>query len=62
MPSLQNMTLKAIEVLKRDDRGFLLVVEGGLIDQAHHRGTARKALSETIAMDEAVKATINAMQ
>lgn len=58
MPSLAEMTEKAIEVLLHSNKGFVLVVEGGLIDQAHHRGWARRALSETAAMDEAVKKTI----
>ncbi|KAH8387011.1 hypothetical protein KR093_004141 [Drosophila rubida] len=56
MPSLTNMTLKALEVLGNSDKGYLLVVEAGMIDQAHHRGHARKALSEVLALDEAVQA------
>ncbi|XP_055379328.1 alkaline phosphatase [Condylostylus longicornis] len=62
MPSLANMTLKAIEVLKSKEKGFLLIVEGGMIDQAHHRGIARKALSETLALNDAVNASLNAMK
>ena len=57
MPSLKDMTLKALDVLKSKNQGFLLVVEGGMIDQAHHRGAARKALSETLALHFAVEAT-----
>lgn len=62
MPSLATMTEKAIEVLLKSNKGFVLVVEGGLIDQAHHRGWARRALSETAAMDEAVKKSIEVMK
>lgn len=62
MPSLATMTEKAIEVLLNPNKGFVLVVEGGLIDQAHHRGWARRALSETAAMDEAVKKSIEAVK
>lgn len=62
MPSLKNMTIKALEVLKRNENGFILVVEGGLIDQAHHRGWAHRALSETVAMDAAVNATLEIMK
>lgn len=62
MPSLANMTSKAIEILSKNRKGFLLVVEGGLIDQAHHRGHARRALSETAAMDDAVKVAIDLMK
>lgn len=56
MPSLTNMTIKALEVLGNSDKGYLLVVEAGMIDQAHHRGQARKALSEVLALNEAVQA------
>ncbi|EDW06417.1 alkaline phosphatase [Drosophila mojavensis] len=56
MPSLTNMTLKALEVLGNSDKGYLLIVEAGMIDQAHHRGNARKALSEVLALNEAVQA------
>lgn len=62
MPSLMNMTEKALKILKRNQNGFVLVVEGGMIDQAHHRGFARRALSEVAAMDEAVKRTLEIMQ
>lgn len=62
MPSLMNMTEKALKILKRNKNGFVLVVEGGMIDQAHHRGFARRALSEVAAMDEAVKRTLDIMQ
>ncbi|ALC49837.1 CG16771 [Drosophila busckii] len=55
MPSLANMTRKALQVLGNSDTGYLLVVEAGLIDQAHHRGKARKALSEVLALNEAVE-------
>lgn len=62
MPSLSNMTEKALKILKRNSKGFVLVVEGGLIDQAHHRGWAHKALSETAAMDEAVEKTLHVLK
>lgn len=62
MPSLMNMTESALKILKRNKRGFLLVVEGGMIDQAHHRGHAKRALSEVAAMDEAVKRALDIMR
>lgn len=62
MPSLANMTKKAIQVLKNRHNGFVLVVESGLIDMAHHRGYARTALSETVAMDEAVKTALDVLK
>lgn len=62
MPSLMNMTESALKILKQNKRGFLLVVEGGMIDQAHHRGHAKRALSEVAAMDEAVKRALDIMR
>lgn len=62
MPSLMNMTEKALKILKRNGNGFVLVVEGGMIDQAHHRGYAHRALSEAAAMDDAVKRTLEIMK
>ncbi|XP_005186059.1 alkaline phosphatase [Musca domestica] len=61
MPSLKQMTLKALQVLRSKNQGFLLVVEGGMIDQAHHRGTARKALNEVLAFNDAINATLQAL-
>lgn len=55
-PSLSEMTSKAINILKRNkDKGFFLLVEGGLIDIAHHDSLAKKALEETLQFEEAVK-------
>lgn len=44
---------------RRDhDRGFFLMVEGGRIDHGHHAGNAYRALTDTIAMDDAIKAAL----
>lgn len=54
-PSLAEMTKTAIDVLKRKNkRGFLLVVEAGKIDLAHHYNNAFRALDDTLALDEAI--------
>jgi len=62
LPSLAEMTAKAIEVLSRDPDGFFLMVEGGAIDwMAHNKdiaGTAR----DVIAFDEAVEVAYNFAQ
>ena len=55
-PSLAEMTRAAINMLKRADKGFFLVVEGGRIDHAHHSGIAYRALTDTVAFAEAVEA------
>uniref|UniRef100_A0A1B6IP91 alkaline phosphatase n=1 Tax=Homalodisca liturata TaxID=320908 RepID=A0A1B6IP91_9HEMI len=62
MPSLSQMTETAIKVLLKNKKGFLLVVEGGMIDQSHHRGYARDALDETICFEAAVQASINLLK
>ena len=53
-PSLADMTRGAIERLRGNAQGFVLLVEGGRIDHAHHSGNAFRALTDTIAMSEAV--------
>lgn len=58
-PSLQAMTQKAIDILQRNDRGFLLVVESGRIDHAHHAGNAKRALTDNIEFAEAVQTAMN---
>lgn len=62
MPTIERMTAKAISVLSKNTKGFILVVEGGMIDMAHHRGWARRALEETSAMNTAVETTVNMMK
>ncbi|XP_078337678.1 alkaline phosphatase-like [Crassostrea virginica] len=57
-PSLTEMTSKAIKILKRNEKGFVLVVEGGRIDHAHHDNNAKRALEETVQFEEAVKTAI----
>ncbi|KAF4528178.1 hypothetical protein B566_EDAN016821 [Ephemera danica] len=58
-PSLVNMTVKAIELLRENKNGFLLVVEGGQMDQAHHQNHARLAMMETEQLDAAVTAALD---
>lgn len=54
-PSLAGMTAKALRLLGHGERGFVLVVEGGRIDHAHHANNAWRALTDTIAFAEAVR-------
>ncbi len=37
-PSLTEMTETAIEMLKKNENGFFLMVEGAKIDMGHHDG------------------------
>ncbi|KAF9823389.1 hypothetical protein SFRURICE_006602 [Spodoptera frugiperda] len=55
MPSLAEMVRAAIKVLQKNENGYFLMVEGGNIDMAHHRGWAKVAVSETLAMEKAVQ-------
>lgn len=57
-PSIADMTRFAIENLSRDRDGFFLMVEGGRVDHAHHAGNAYRALTDTIAFDEAVEVAL----
>jgi len=54
VPSLTEMTAKAIEILSRDEDGFVLMVEGGRIDHAEHENNIAHALADFLAFDAAV--------
>jgi alkaline phosphatase len=54
-PSLAEMTAKALAMVSRNRRGYVLIVEGGRIDLAHHAGNAYRALTDTIAFSDAVR-------
>lgn len=55
-PTLAEMTRAAIARLQRGPNGYVLLVEGGRIDHAHHNGNAYRALTDTIALSDAVRA------
>ncbi len=57
-PSLVDMTRKAVEILQArgGGKGYFLMVEAGRIDHAHHAGNASRALSDTVALSDAVRA------
>ena len=61
-PSLAEMTGKAIDALAAKKKGFFLMVEGGRIDHALHATNARRALQDTVAFDDAIKAALDKMQ
>ncbi|MFT4174032.1 MAG: alkaline phosphatase [Rhodocyclaceae bacterium] len=60
-PSLAQMTTKAIDALTARKKGFFLMVEGGRIDHALHATNARRALQDTVAFDDAIKAALTKM-
>lgn len=58
-PSLAEMTRAAITRLTQNPDGFVLMVEGGRIDHAHHGGNAIRALEDTMAFDLAIAAALD---
>src|SRR5690606_11772739 len=55
-PSLADMTRAAIAHLSRGGNDYVLMVEGAKIDMANHEGNAFRALDDTIAFSDAVRA------
>nr|WP_086937758.1 alkaline phosphatase [Thaumasiovibrio occultus] len=53
-PSLAQMTETAISMLAKNDDGYMLMIESGRIDHAHHAGNAKRALEDTLAFDAAI--------
>ncbi|MYM22053.1 sulfatase-like hydrolase/transferase [Duganella sp. FT135W] len=58
-PSLAEMTVKAMDLLSSNKDGYFLMVEGGRIDHALHGTNAKRALTDTIAFDDAIKAALD---
>lgn len=54
-PTLAEMTRAAITRLRDDPQGYVLLVEAGRIDHGHHDGNAHRALTDTIALSDAVR-------
>lgn len=60
VPSLETMTLGAINVLtQNNDKGFVLMVEGGAIDGANHSQRVDRNCFEHTAFSKAIDATID---
>ena len=53
-PSLAEMVELSIRRLAGETGGYVLLVEGGRIDHAHHGGNAYRALTDAAAFDDAV--------
>ena len=58
-PSLTEMTEKAIQILKKNPKGFFLMVEAGRIDHGHHAGNAYRALTDTVESSKAVQKAVD---
>lgn len=58
MPSLTDMTVKAIDILSQTENGYFLFVEGGRIDHGHHKNLAKYAIDETAEFSKAIEAAL----
>jgi len=58
-PSLTEMTEKAIQILKKNPKGYFLMVEAGRIDHGHHAGNAYRALTDTVELSKAVQKAVD---
>lgn len=58
VPTLAEMTGKAIELMSRNKNGFMLQVEGGKVDWAAHANDVSALIYEQLDFDEAVKEAI----
>lgn len=59
IPSLAEMTQKAIDRMKDHKNGFVLQVEGGKVDWAAHANDIGGLIYDQVAFDEAVKVAID---
>lgn len=59
IPTLAEMTQKAIDRMKNHKNGFVLQVEGGKVDWAAHANDIGGLLYDQVAFDEAVKVAID---
>ncbi len=58
IPTLAELTAKAIEKMKNHPNGFVMQVEGGKVDWAAHANDIGALIYDQIAFDEAVKVAI----
>ena len=59
MPTLEEMTAAALNILDEDKDGFFLMVEGGAVDWAGHDMEAGRIIEEQIDFNKAVEAVVN---
>ncbi|MGD9505053.1 MAG: alkaline phosphatase [Syntrophobacteraceae bacterium] len=58
VPTLETMTKGALNVLSKNPKGFVLMVEGGAIDWANHGGKIDRLIEEQTDFNAAVKAVV----
>ncbi|WP_407864875.1 alkaline phosphatase [Phyllobacterium phragmitis] len=59
IPTLAQMTEKAIELLKANEKGFFLQVESASIDKQDHAANPCGQIGETVALDAAVQVALD---
>ncbi len=59
VPSLAEMTQKAIDLMKDHSSGFCMQVEGGKVDWAAHSNDAPGLIFDQVAFDDAIKVAID---
>lgn len=59
VPTLSQLTEKALEILKKNSQGFFLMVEGGQIDTAAHANDVASVLHEMMEFDRAIGVVIS---
>lgn len=59
VPSIAEMTKKALDILSQNENGFFLMVEGSQVDWGAHNNDAIAAITEFIAFDDAVNEAMN---
>ena len=57
-PSLAEMATFAVRKLQAQNKGYVLMVEGGRIDHGHHMSNAARALDETAEFSDAIAAVL----
>ena len=58
VPTLEEMTRAALNVLDNDPDGFFLMVEGGAVDWASHENLSGRMIEEQIDFDNAAEAVV----
>lgn len=58
-PDLTDQVRAALSVLAKNDKGFVLMVESGLIDKYTHALDMERAVYDTIMLDQAVKVALD---
>jgi alkaline phosphatase len=59
VPTLEEMTRAALNILDGDPEGLFLMVEGGAVDWASHANQSGRMIEEQIAFDQAVQAVVD---